>query len=200
MKTRSTRMAAALASVLMTSGVAQAGMLEFEIDPANSFVIFKVKNRDISYVYGRFNKITGKIGVNDTKKVSRMDVSADVDARSVDTNERKRDRHLEGPDFFNAGKFKTISFKSTKDSKQLDDGTFEVIGELTLLGVTKELTVTIEILGIKDVEKGTKRLGGHAQFTIKRSDFGMSKMLDGIADEVTVVVALEAERKAVAAG
>ena len=200
MKTRSIRMGTALASVLCASAAAQAGMIQFTIDPTNSFVIFKVKNRDISYVYGRFNKISGKIGVNEFSRPTRMEISAEVEARSLDTNDRKRDKHVEGPDFLNSGQFKTISFKTTAESKQLEDNGFELTGELTLLGVTKELTVTFEVTGNKDVEKGVRRLGGQTTFTIKRSDFGMNAVLPDVADEVTVIVNLEAEFKQGAAG
>jgi len=200
MKTRSIRMGAALTSVLLASGVAQAVMTEFKIDPTHSFVIFKVKNRGISYVYGRFNKVSGTIGVDDPDRTTQMEVSAEVGARSLDTNDRNRDKHVEGPDFLDAAKFKTISFKTTAESKPLEDNKFELTGELTLLGVTKELTITFEFLGIKKMEKGATRLGGETTFTIKRSEFGMDKMLEGVADEVTIIVSLQAERQPPAAG
>ncbi len=181
--------AAALGAFVLTGSVASQAAPTYEIDPDHSSVIFKVKNRDIVFVYGRFNKISGSIVTDTLRKPSKLDITAEVQAKSIDTNVTKRDRQLKGGEFLKVSKNRSITFK-TKDSKRLEDGRFELVGELTLLGVAKEITVIFEPTGTGKASMAFQ-LGGHITFTIKRSDFGMDAMIPDIADEVTVFVSLE---------
>lgn len=186
---------------LLTGGltVRAAGLQEYVIDSEHSAVIFKVKNRDITFIYGRFKIVSGTISANRRRNPTRIEIKAEVKAQSVDSNSKSRDRHIKGKEFFNTSKFKVISFES-KESKKLEDNKFELTGELTLLGKTLPLTVIFEVTGSKSLDRGQYRMGGQTTFTIKRSDFGMDAMIPGIADEVTVIVSLEAERKVAPAG
>jgi len=171
---------------------------EYKIDPVNSSVIFKVLNRDVSYVYGRFDDLAGVIIVDNRKNPKRFDVRCTIPAKSVDTNSKKRDKHLKSGDFFNVRKFKEISFE-TKKSKKITEGKFELDGALTLMGKTLPLTVDLDFTGAKSM--GSQRLiGAHVSFTIKRSDFGMTQQLKGIADEVAIFVSLQAVYKMPPAG
>lgn len=189
MKSGRAVLAAALGAFVLTGGVESQAAPTYEIDPDHSSVIFKVKNRDIVFVYGRFNTISGTIVTDILRKPSKLEITAEVEAKSIDTNVTKRDRHLKGGEFFNVSKYSSITFK-TKDSKKLEDDRFELVGELTMLGVTKEITVIFEPTGTGKAEMAFQ-LGGHITFTIKRSDFGMDAMIPDIADEVTVFVSLE---------
>lgn len=162
----------------------------YDIDPAHSAVLFKVKNRNVSYVWGRFCKITGAIDVNILRSPSSFKFAIEVQSGSIDTNNKERDRELKGADFLNASAYRKITFHG-QSTKRLEDKRFEVQGQLTLLGVTKDLTVVFELTGVEQITSTEFRLGGEATFTIKRSDFGMEHMIPDIADEITVIVSLE---------
>ena len=198
MKNVTTFVSACVLTVLVCGTSADADIV-YEIDNTHSSVIFKIKNRDISYVLGFFQKISGTISLDRPLKPERLKVDAEVDVKSVDTNDKKRDRHVTSPDFLDRAKFPTVSFKTTS-VKMLESNQFELTGELTLLGVSKEITVPFQMTGIKEVQPNVHRVGGETSFTIKRSNFGMNNMIPEIADEVTIMVNLEAERKIIPAG
>ncbi len=198
--TTRTMVLATLGAVLAPCAVANA-QIKYEIDKEHSSIIFKVKNRDITYIYGRFNDVSGTIEVNSLARPTRLTIKAQVKSKSIDTNSRKRDKHLKTPEFFGTSKNPVISFE-TKSSKRIerDSKRFELTGELKMLGVTKELTVVFEVTGKKLLTADQYRLGGQTSFTINRSDFGMDAMIPGIADEVTVIVTLEGQAKIIPSG
>lgn len=182
-----------LGSLLATFlGDSASASTEYSIDANTSFVVFKVKNRDIAYVVGRFNGISGTINAVPMRKPSKLEINAQVETKSVDTNNRKRDGHLKGQGFFDTNKHPTISF-TTKSSKQLKNDMFELTGNLSMLRIVKEITLTFELIGYKQMRPGVYRLGVQSEFVIKRSDFGMTNMIPGIADEVEVSINLEAK-------
>lgn len=191
---------ATLGAVLALGAVAN-GEVKYTIDKVNSSIIFKVKNRDIGYIYGRFNDVSGEIVINSRSRPTRLTIRAEVKSKTIDTNSRKRDKHLKMSEFFNASKNPVISFvtKSTKRIKR-DGMRYELTGDLTMLGVTKEMTIVFELTGKKHLSSEIYRLGGQTTFTINRSDFGMDAMIPEIADEVTVIVTLEGEAKIVPSG
>lgn len=166
------------------------GAGHYVIDPEQSTVIIKVKNRDVSFVYGRFNDISGTINVDRLSDPGKLDITVEIKSKSFDTNNKKRDRHVAGPEFLNAKKHPTINFKG-RSVKKLEDGKFELQGKLTLLGVSKDLTVIFQQTGLVKISRTEYRLGGEVTFTIKRSEFGMDQMIPDVADEVTVIVNLE---------
>ena len=183
---------ATLAALVVAGGAKSAvAAAEYKIDPAQSTVIFKVKNRDISHVYGRFNSVSGLIKVNELRNPSEFDFTVEIRSKSLDTNDKKRDKKLKGPDFFNASAYPKITFVG-KTGKKLKDKKFELTGKLDILGAKKDLTVIFQLTGVKRIKRGEYRLGGESTFTVKRSDLGMSFMLPEIADEVTIMVNIEA--------
>ncbi len=195
-----TTFASVFALIALASGTdADAAAMEYQIDGVHSSVVFKVKNRDISHVVGFFKKISGTISVDRPINPEQVMINAELAVKSIDTNDKKRDRHLTSPDFLDRAKYAKISFK-TKQSKMLESNRFELTGELDLLGVKKEITVLFELTGLKKTEQFTHRIGGQANFTIKRSDFGMNHMIPEIADEVTIMVNVEGERTVVPSG
>ena len=109
-----------------------------------------------------------------------------------DTANQKRDDDLRGPDFFSVKEFPTLSFKSTS-VKSAGENKMEVTGDLTIHGQTKPITVTLEHVGTADTRMG-HRTGFAGEFTIKRTDFGMSKMTDMVSDDVTIMIGLEAKK------
>lgn len=164
----------------------------YEIDPAQTSIVFKVKNRDISFVFGRFNKITGTIGVDRVRDPTRFNFKIEIESRSVDTNNKKRDRHLTSSEFFKARKHPTITFEN-RNTKMVETGKFEITGKLDFLGEKRDLTFIFELIAVKKISDTEYRLGGQSTFTIKRSEFGLGAMIPEIADEVTVMVNIEAK-------
>lgn len=179
----------ALLAVLFASTLSAAAWAgeTFVIDPVHSTVIFKNHHFNAGYVYGRFNNIGGSFTLDDD--ASKSSVSATVAVDSVDTANKGRDDHLKGPDFFNAKQFPEITFKSTSVSGSGDK--LEVVGDLTLHGVTKSVTVVLNKTGLGKGMKGETRAGLEGSFTVKRTDFGMDKMVGPSGDEVTLIIALE---------
>jgi polyisoprenoid-binding protein YceI len=179
------RLLAAVLAVAMSGAAAVSAFADtFKIDPVHSSVVFKIKHANVNYVYGRFNEVSGTFTLDGDKST----VEAAAPIKSVDTNNPKRDEHIKGPDFFNSKQFPEVSFKSTKVEEK--DGKLSVTGDLTLHGVTKSITVALEKLGPGPLMNET-RAGLAGEFTIKRSEFGMDKMLQMLGDEVTLYLGLE---------
>ena len=170
---------------------AAAAASTWEIDGVHSSVVFKVRHMGVAPFFGRFNQISGSVVVNDEKPAeSKVELTIPTD--SIDSNNAGRDKHLKSPDFFNAEEFPEIKFVSKTVSK--DGKNWKVDGELSLHGVTKPVSVKVEQVGTGETRMG-KRTGFDVAFTIKRSDFGMNGMLDGIGDEVQVMAGIECVAK-----
>jgi polyisoprenoid-binding protein YceI len=190
MRTRIAPVVAVLASfVLATAALAQEN---YKVDPVHSSVHFKNHHMTAGHVWGRFNKFTGNFTLGDKAEDAKFDLT--IDPASVDTGNEARDKHLRNPDFFDTTQFPTITFKSTKVSAGKDADTLEVVGDLTLHGVTKPITVMVRKTGTGDM-KGTKLAGVEAVFTVKRTEFGMTKMVGPSGDEVTLYVSLEGQKQ-----
>lgn len=160
----------------------------YEIDPVHSSVIYKTQHFGVPN-FGAFTNVSGKV-VFDDKDPSKSSVDLVVKTDSVDSFNPKRDEHLKSPDFFNAKQFPEITFKSKK-VKAKGKMAFDVTGDLTLHGVTKEVKVVFNRVGKAKGMKGETRSGGDVMIKIKRSDFGMKEMLKVVADEVTLMVGVE---------
>lgn len=173
--------------VVVAISVAQAPAATYKGDPAHSTILFKAKHLNTGYVYGRFNSFTAQVNYDEAKPEA-LSVEATAQVDSIDTGNAKRDGHLKSPDFFSAKEFPTITFKS-KSAKSAGDNKFEVTGELTLHGVTKPITVTVEKTGAST--KMGERVGWLSTFTVKRSEFGMTFMPDAVSDEIELVVSME---------
>jgi polyisoprenoid-binding protein YceI len=164
---------------------------DYAVDPVHSAAVFRASHLGLSWTHGRFKSVSGTFTVDTKGAGTSFEVSAKVD--SIDTDNVKRDQHLKSPDFFNVKQYPTITFKSTKATK-IKDG-YEVAGKLTLHGVTKPLTITLKGGRTAEFPRGVQRTGFVADFTIKRSDFGMNKMLEAIGDEVHVQLSFEGTKK-----
>ena len=160
----------------------------FKVDPVHSSLLFRIKHLNVGYIYGRFNAYSGTFAFDRDPGQCGLTFAVNID--SLDTANADRDKHLKGPDFFNVKEFPTASFKS-KSVKALDDKTYEVSGDLTLRGVTKEVTVRLERIGTARGMRGEVRSGIDTTFVIKRSDFGMKAAPQLLSDEVRITVAVE---------
>lgn len=173
-----------------TTGGLPAG--NFAVDPVHSTVLFRVKHAGVSHFHGSFADVSGSVTLAPDHAASSLEVR--VKAGSVHTHDAARDRHLRGADFFSAGEFPQIVFKSSRVAAPAA-GRLEVTGDLTLHGRTRRITIPVEITGSGKDRKGRPIVGGEAVFTIKRSDYGMRYGLTGIGDEVRITIALECVEK-----
>ena len=165
----------------------------YKLDPAHTSVVYRVKYSGVTFVYGRFNGPTGTF-VFDEKSPAKSSIDMQVDAKNIDTAVAKRDNHLKSPDFFNAAEHPLVTFKSTS-VKKIDSDTYQVSGNLTLLGKSRQLTVAAKHTGSGKDPWGNFRRGFETSFSIKRSDFGMDFMLGGVSDEVGITVSVSGIRQ-----
>ncbi|HEX3134469.1 MAG TPA: YceI family protein [Planctomycetota bacterium] len=165
----------------------------YTVDPVHTAALFKIKHVGVSYTYGRFNDVSGTVTI-DAANPAASKVEIAIQAGSVDTHSEKRDAHLASPDFFDAKQYATFGFVSSA-FKKVDDATYEVAGNFTLHGVTKPLTITVKKVGEGKDPWGGYRIGFESTFTIKHSNFGMTKMLEAINDEIAMTFSTEAIKK-----
>ncbi len=184
------RFFALVAAAILLAGPALAET--YTIDAEHSSVAFSVRHL-VSRTSGRFNDFAGAIQY-DPAHPEKTSAEATVQVSSIDTDNEKRDGHLRSADFFNAEKFPTISFKSTK--AKVKDGAIHLTGDFTMHGVTKSITLPIEILGTAANPFNKKPQAGFAtELTIQRSDYGVNTWSDAagvLGDEVKISLTVEA--------
>jgi len=167
------------------------------VDPAHSEVTFSVRHL-LSRVSGRFGEFQGMI-VTDSDNPAASSVEFTIKAASIDTNVEKRDAHLRSADFFDVEKHPTITFRSTRLTAT-GPNRYDVTGQLTMRGVTRETTIPVEFLGTQKDPWGNERAGFSLQTTINRKDYDIvwNQTLDAggylLGDDVQVSVNLEAVR------
>jgi polyisoprenoid-binding protein YceI len=168
---------------------------DWVFDSAHTSAQFAVKHMMVSTVRGAFSKVTGSAHLDD-KDVTKSTVEAVIPVDSVDTREAKRDAHLKSPDFFDAAKFPTMSFKSTKVSSGTG-GKLTIEGVLTLHGVSKPVVLDAEITPEMKGMGGKPMRGVSATTKINRKDFGLvwNRPLETggvmVGDEVTIQIDAE---------
>jgi polyisoprenoid-binding protein YceI len=142
------------------------------VDPAHTVAEFKVKHMMISYVKGRFSGVSGEL-VYDEAEVTNSRVIATLDAASINTGDPQRDGHLKGADFLDVENFPTLTFGSSRITRR-GDSAFDVEGELTIHGVTRKVTFTVEGPTAPGKDPwGKTRIGIFATAKINRRDFGL---------------------------
>ncbi|MFO0559242.1 MAG: YceI family protein [Polyangiales bacterium] len=147
-------------------------MSTWNIDASHSTVGFTIRHLVISKVRGRFAQFSGAITLPESGALDGASVKAEVKIDSIDTAEPKRDGHLKSADFFDAEKFPTMSFESTKVVAK--GGEFELHGKLTIKGNTKDVVFHGENLGNAKDPWGNQRAVFSAKTSINRSDFGLT--------------------------
>jgi polyisoprenoid-binding protein YceI len=199
MSVRGNRTLLAALAVVFTSAVAAAPSgaqtTNWQIDPAHANAQFTVRHLSISNVSGQFNKVTGSVQL-DEKDVTKSVVNATVDVASVDTRDAGRDGDLKSDHFFDVAKFPTMTFVSTKIASA-GAGKLKMTGNLTLHGVTKEVTFDVDgpSDAITDPWKNLRR-GASATTTINRRDFGITTYpAAAIGDDVKITLDIEFIKK-----
>lgn len=183
---RSSFLAAALALAAL-AGLARAD--SYKLDPAHTFVVFKIQHLGAGNVWGRFNNPAGTVVIDADDAKSSVNLTIKV--ADIDTANKQRDEHLKTADFFSAEQFPAITFVS-KTVKKLDDKTWDVTGDLTIKGTTKSITVKLEKTGEGKGMQGETRLGLESTFTIKRADYGVDGLPQAVGADATLTVSIEA--------
>ncbi len=166
----------------------------YNLDKAHSSIGFRVKHFGLVDVPGYFRDFTGTI-VYDAKDMKKSSVNFSAKMTSVDTGVAARDNHLRTADFFEVEKFPEMTFKSTKVEKKGKD--WLVTGDLTMKGVTKQISFPFTVVGFKKDAKGGVKMGVTAETSVNRRDFGVnygSNLPDGtqmLSDNTAVVLQLE---------
>jgi len=169
----------------------------YTIDPIHSFPHFGIEHLGLTLIWGRFDRMSGKFTLDRAGKKAGVEVAIESASISTGDNEkgnrpRTRDEHLRSADFFNVAEFPRMTYRSTS-VKFAGDNPAEIEGQLTLLGVTRPVTLKLERFSCRE-HPFAKRpaCGGSATGSFKRSDFGMKFGIPGIADEVRLMVNFEA--------
>ncbi|MFQ5931318.1 MAG: YceI family protein [Nitrospiraceae bacterium] len=198
--TRTRRIAAWLIAITMLALPSIATAETWAIDPVHSIAGFSARHMMIANVHGTFEKTAGTIRyVPGDLKSAQVDII--IETASLNTRNAKRDNHLRSPDFLDAPNFPQITFKS-KRVENVSDGSFDLVGDLTIRGTTKE--VVLKVKGPSPVIKdpwGNRRFGASASATINRMDYGVnwnSVLETGgvvVGPEVQITIELEAVEK-----
>jgi len=178
------------ATLLALAGITSAKADNYKIDPVHSAIIFKAGHFGVGDIYGRFDTFSGDF-VFDSNDSAKDSVKVEITTDSIDSNSAARDKDLKGPDFLNTKQFPTATFKSTA-VKKVDDKNYDVTGDFTLRGITKPVTLVVQVIGTGPGPKGEIRLGTESTVTLKRSDFDVKAFLPAIADDVQLRIAVEA--------
>ena len=163
------------------------------IDPRHTYPMFEVSHYGLSTQRGRFARTSGRIQLDRGSGAGSIEVK--IDAASIDMGEEGWNQQMRSASYFNSEKFPFITFRSTH---MLFDGDrlIGAEGDFTLLGVTRPLKLTVSNFrcGPNPINK-RPQCGADAGASIRRSDFGMTRALPGIGDEVRILVGIEANRE-----
>jgi polyisoprenoid-binding protein YceI len=176
------------------SGAAAAETARWDVDPDHSIVEFRVAHMVVSKTAGRFMDYSGFVEMDPEAKTFKT-IEATINTASVNTNQEKRDAHLRNADFFDVEKHPTMTYK-LKSYKKQGDG-YQAVGDLTLRGVTKEITLVGNFNGVTKDPWGNWRAGFNAEGKLNRKDFGMvwNKTLDSgglvVGDDVHIRLDIE---------
>ena len=179
--------------ILTISAAAQ--VQTWQIDPNHTAAQFSVRHMGISTVRGAFTKVSGSAQY-DASNVSRTSIDATIDASSVDTRVSMRDDDLRSPNYFDVAKYPTITFKS-KSVQAAGEGKLKIVGDLTVHGVTKEVTLDVDGPSAPVTDpKGNSHLGASASTKVNRKDFGVGGSSNMVGEDITITIDVELVRKA----
>ena len=172
----------------------EAETARWDIDPDHSLIEFRVTHMVISKTSGRFMDYRGFVEMDASANTLKT-IEATIQAESINTNQEKRDMHLRNADFLDVKQFPTMTYTMKHYRKQ--GATYTIVGNLTLRGVTKEVTLIGTLNGVTQDPWGNTRAGFTAEGTLNRKDFGMvwNKTLDSggliVGDEVQIRLDIE---------
>lgn len=186
---------AALVLALLAAPAARAADT-FDLDQTHFSIVFSVSHMNISYTYGIFRAASAQV-ILDKENPANNKFTMTIKADSIDTNSTQRDGHLKGPDFFDVQSYPVITFVSQTVVLNSQPGqpgiVYQVTGDLTMHGVTKSITLPIQMLGEAKMPDGSTHAGFLTQTELKRSEFGMTKFVEGnmVGDAIGITVSFE---------
>jgi polyisoprenoid-binding protein YceI len=173
-----------------------AGLVEYEVDPSHTQVMFKVRHMGVSTVSGRFRRFAATFAWDPADPGASW-VTATIDAASIDTDNDRRDNHLRSADFFAADSYPTLTFRSTR-VEEVGEGRLRVAGDLSIRGVTKPVVLDVVLEGATVGGVGRPITGWTAEATINRKDYGLmwNRLTEAggwvVGDDVRIVLEVEA--------
>jgi polyisoprenoid-binding protein YceI len=184
---------AKLTAALIVSATATAAFAApetYNIDPTHTFPSFSYSHFGMSTQVSKFDKTTGTVTLDKEAKSGTVDIT--IDMTSVNTGYTTFNEHIQGEDFLDTARYPTATFKSTKVTFD-GDKPATIDGELTIKGVTKPVTLTVNHFATMPHPMLKKdAIGANASAVIKRSEFNAGKYAPNVGDEVTITVSLEA--------
>ncbi|WP_417518437.1 YceI family protein [Marinobacter sp.] len=169
------------------------GTYAFDVKGAHQFITFKISHLGYSWLYGRFNDFDGQF-TYDAANPENSSVNVTIDTSSVDSNHAERDKHLRGEDFLYVSEYPEASFKSKRVVVD-EDGEADIVGDLTLRGVTREVTLDVEMLGHGKDPWGGYRMGFEADTELRLEDFGIPTNLGKASETVEIIISVEGIRQ-----
>lgn len=185
--------AVSLALVGTANANEHSGTYAFDTEGAHQFITFKISHLGYSWLYGRFNDFDGEF-VYDAENPENSSVTVTIDTSSVDSNHAERDRHLRNEDFLYVSEFPQATFKS-KRVVVGDEGEADIIGDFTLRGVTREITLDVEMHGHGEDPWGGYRMGFDAETELRLKDFGIPMDLGEASETVEIKISVEGIRQ-----
>lgn len=185
--------AVSLALVGSAQAADHSGTYAFDKEGAHQFINFRISHLGYSWLYGRFNDFDGQF-VYDAENPQNSSVTVSIDTTSVDSNHAERDKHIRNEDFLYTGEYPQATFKST--GIRLDEeGEADIVGDLTLRGVTREVVLDAEMIGHGEDPWGGYRMGFAAETELRLTDFGIPTNLGPASEVVTLEISVEGIRQ-----
>ncbi len=191
---------ASIAALLLFNASAQADHHQsdthveiYEIDTVHSSIKFSIRHF-VAKTTGNFGDFSGTLNIN-RGDLSKSSVEATIQIPSVDTDNEKRDAHLQEDDYFNAAEQPLMTFISTKWAATEDESEFKVTGDLSFNGVTKPVILNVELLGFGEGMNGAYLSGWEATTTIDRTKWGVNGGQPAVGNEVDITINIEAIRQ-----
>ncbi len=170
----------------------------YVIDGPHTHAVFRANHLGIAYTFGRFNEMDATV-VYDAEDLAASSIEFIILTESVDTGPdlegnydgAARNGHLRSPDFFDAAQFPTLTFVSKSISATDTENMYEVVGDLTIHGVTNEVTTMVEKTGEAVNQQGAPLIGFYTEFDIDRTDYGMTNLLQASGPNVKIMLSFE---------
>jgi len=173
----------------------------YKFDPNHTEVLFSYQHLGMSRAYGQFNKLDGIVKMDKAKPENSL-IDVNISAKSIDSGVKTFDTHLQGKDFFDVAKYPTLKFKST-NVKKITDKKFKVLGDLTIKGKTKPVTLDVTYIidqphpmgAFNPKMKDVYVAAFSAKASVKRSEFGLGKFAPAVSDKVDIIIETEMFRQ-----
>jgi polyisoprenoid-binding protein YceI len=169
------------------------GTYDFDNEDTHQFITFKISHLGYSWLYGRFNDFDGQF-TYDAENPENSSVNVTIDTSSVDSNHAERDKHVRGKDLLHVSEYPQASFKSKRVVVD-DEGEADIVGDFTLRGVTREVTLDVEMLGHGKDPWGGYRMGFEAETELRLEDFGIPMNLGKASETVEIIISVEGIRQ-----